>query len=476
MSGLHLAFQLMLLTWIALVVLCVRRTIAAGSVGLPAAFLLSMSFLYGGAFVYAVPGYTHLRADGHWYLKILDFSEHMVLEGTFASLLGVLGFVVGCGVFGTRRGRAHRPMPPVRRPPSYTRRVLLILGAVALASFALHFAGVSFPMSGAVLEAGRNLALSVICLGAASAVLNGRGYRGWIVLAALVPAYYLVGLGFTSYGFLFVTILLCFWLAVLKMPRRTAWPVAWGLALVVCYLALTLFMAWMSFREELRLIVWQPENDGSIVDVALRALQGIEPFSPWDFHALDLINIRLDLPLFVGRMIDWHARHPELREHGATLIIIPLVFLPHFIWPGKPERGGSGFMEHHTGMILSDETTFGTGSVFEFFVNFGYVGVFVGFLLLGLIISRIDRRAARSLASGNHLDFARWFAVGVVAVDPLVRPLFIVNGGLMTWLLTSLLIVVVRKPLRRGPRARATAEGGQFPSVAPVQAGSMAGR
>lgn len=448
--GLHLAFQVLLVAWVALVVLCAHRTIAAGSVGLPTAFLVSMSFLYGGAFVYAVPGYTHLRADAHWYLHALDFSEDMVLHGLFASFLGVLGFVVGCGTFGRQHRRACRP---VRRPPAYTRQVLMALGAAALASFAMHFAGAGFPMSAAVLEAGRSLGLAVVCLGAAAAVFNGRGWRRWMAVAALVPVYYLAGFGFVSYSFLFATVLASFWLAVLKKGGRTGWLGSAACIVAACYLVLTLFVAWMSIRDEIRQIVWEGSG-GSIVDAMSRAARMVEPFSPWDFTALDLINIRLNLPLFIGRMIDWHASHPELREYGATLITIPLVFLPRFLWPGKPERGGSDFMELHTGMVLSDDTTFGTGSVFEFFVNFGYVGVFVSLLAVGMIVRRIDRRAALSLAGGDYLDFARCFAVGAIAIDPLLRPIFIVNSGLMTWLLASLLVAVLRRPLASAVRQR----------------------
>ncbi|MDG1458116.1 MAG: hypothetical protein P8Q92_09585, partial [Pseudoprimorskyibacter sp.] len=91
LGDIHLAMQAMFLVWSALTVLIVRRTIARGSVGLPTALVLTMTFLYGGCFVYAVPGYTHLRPDGHWYLVQYDFSETLVMQATFASLLGVFG-------------------------------------------------------------------------------------------------------------------------------------------------------------------------------------------------------------------------------------------------------------------------------------------------------------------------------------------------------------------------------------------------
>jgi hypothetical protein len=451
LGDIHLAMQAMFLVWSALTVLIVRRTIARGSVGLPTALVLTMSFLYGGCFVYAVPGYTHLRPDGHWYLVQYDFSETLVMQATFASLLGVFGFAIGCGVFGKERKREPLADTSTFSLPNadYQRAVLGLLGGIALASFALHYLRVSFPMSGALLEAGRNLAVVCVCLGAVLAARQGQSITRWIAIAALIPLYYLVIWGFVSYGFLFGILIIGFWFAQIQKPVD-AGSVLWrvGATILVVYVVLTLFVGWSSFRNEIRLIIWQGA-EGSLGAVIWRAITQTEIFSLGNFDALDLVNIRLNLNIFIGRMIEQHQLFPELRQWGATLIVLPLVLLPRFIWPGKPARGGSGFMSEHTGITLSESATFGTGTVFEFFINFGYIGVFLGFIVLGLILTRIDRRAAAYLAAGDYLRFARLFVVGIVATDPLLRPFFIVNGAVFAWIIMTALNMLLARHLSK---------------------------
>ena len=434
--------QVMLLMWIALVVLIVRRTSASGSVGLPAALVLTMSFLYGGCFVYAVPGYTHLRPGANWYLNQLNFTEWQVVQGTFASLLGLLGFAIGTGVFRARQ-KAAAPFSTIpNRNSGSKKKVLFVLSVIGVASFALHYTGANFPMSGALSELGRNVAVAAICLGAYHAWASGKSIVVWVAVASLIPFYYLVLWGFVSYGFLFATLIISFWMArirrssVMKRLRLVL------LSFAIFWLILTLFVAWFSFRDEVRQIVWA--NSGqSLWGVLESALAETELFSPWNFGSLDMINIRLNLTIFIGRMIEHHQSFPQLKEWGGTLIILPLIVVPRFLWPGKLTRGGSGFMGEHTGMILSESTSFGTGTVFELFVNFGYVGVFLGFVVLGWVLRRIDRRAAYYLATGDTFKFVRLFVVGTVALDPLLRPFFIVNGAVFSWIMMSALKVVI---------------------------------
>jgi hypothetical protein len=80
--------------------------------------------------------------------------------------------------------------------------------------------------------------------------------------------------------------------------------------------------------------------------------------------------------------------------------------------------------------------------VLEFFVNFGYLGVFAGFIVLGWIISRIDRISAHHLLNGRYWEFSRLYLVGIIAIDPLLRPFFVVAGALIAWLLVTALMMV----------------------------------
>lgn len=446
-------FLLAGLAWFFLVARTIRhfQTVPGGSVGLPAALLMTMSFLYGGAFVYAMPGYTHLRPDGHWYLLGYGFTELMVLKATLVSLLGVFGFALGCGAlsFGSRNSSAAMALPPALPQKRDLQAVMGVLGVLGLTGFMGQYLHFRFEMSQALFETFRNVALAFLCTGFMVAVRQGQSYLRWVVLAALIPLYYLMVWGFVSYGFLVGMALLAFWMNQLRPQGRSQKFSLPGviLTIVLVYFLLFAFVAWFSFRDEIRHVVWEG-GDGEVLEVMWRAIKETKLLSPWNFEALDLINIRLNLNIFIGRMMEQHELHPELHQNGATLIILPLVLLPRFLWPDKPARGGSDFMEAHTGLSLSDSASFGTGSVFEFYINFGYVGVFIGFLIMGLVLSRLDRAAAAHLRKGEFMLFARLYVVGVVAIDPMQRPFFIVNGAVFAWIVMTFLRLAVTKRVR----------------------------
>ena len=437
-------FLVLGLIWAGLVIFTIQQTHSdpRGSVGLPAAVVLIMSFLYGGAFVYAIPSYSHLRPTAHWYLDKLDFTEIIVLQGTVASLIGLFAFSIGVGAFmPKRRVRKFRPCDISTIPlPSrgYRKRATFAFGMIGGLSFLGHFLELSFPMSSALFETGRNVALPYLALGSYLAVREGRSYFGLFLLTLFVPIYYLFIWGFTSLGFTFMMAILAFWMSQLRKPGGSISKV-WGVVMTlgIIWIILTLFVAWFSIREEIRSVVWGGQ-DGSVLAILLTAGQRMEIFSPWNFDSLDFINIRLNLPIFIGKMIERHQELPELRQWGATLIILPLVVLPRFAWPGKPERGGSDFISEHTGLTFYGDTSFGIGSVFEFYVNFGYVGVFLGFLILGMVVRYLDRKASVSLQQGNYFKFMIFMTFGLYSIDPLQRPFFVFNGMVFAVILLSI--------------------------------------
>ena len=450
-------FLLLGMIWAWLVVFTIRRIHSdpEGSVGLPTAVVLIMSFLYGGAFVYAVPGYSHLRPGANWYLDRLDFSEMMVLKGTIASLIGLFAFSIGTGAFRQKiRVRRFRPADISTAPlPSrrYRKRATFALGTIGVMTFLGHYVGLNFPMSAALFETGRNVTVAFLVLGAYLAMREGRSYVGWFLVAALVPIYYLGIWGFTSLGFMFVMAIAGFWMSQLRKPTVGLPRIAsFAFTIGAIWILLTLFVGWFSLRDEIRMVVWS-NQEGSVLRIILAGAREMEMFSPWNFDSLDFVNIRLDLPLFIGKMMERHLQIPDLRAWGSTLYILPLVLLPRFVWPDKPVRGGTEFMSQHTGLTFTEDVTFGTGSVFEFYVNFGYLGVFFGFLILGWFVRYLDLKASRSLISGKYISFMIFMTLGLYSIDPLLRPFFIFNGLVFSFIVLNLAKPVLQAWLvRRG--------------------------
>ncbi len=438
-------FTICALGWVWLVARVVSRTIGAGSVGLPAAWLFAVSFMYGGAFVYALPAYDHLRPDGHWYLRTLDFTGSTVLTGLMASLLGLAGFALGCGAFAPRRVAA-KPLP-TRTNTAHASQLLWFMGGIAAIGLVLHASRVSFPMSAAILQVTRNMAVACVCLGAAIAVARGRPLWTWAMIGGLLPAYFLLVWGFVSYGFVVLTIYAGFCISVLRPRRLARWKLVL-LGVATLYLLLMLFVAWMSFRSEIRGVIWTGGTWSARWAVLAQALAGIEWAWPASPAALDWINIRLNQTMMVGKVIERHGHHPELRQHGATLWVVLLAWVPRVLWPGKPEMGGSTFMAEHIGRVFSESSTFGVGPIIEFYVNFGYSGIFLGCVILGFCLRWLDRRAAMSLAGCDLFGFLKWFTIGVALIAPSSMMIFVAASAAMAYIGMTALGAMLRRPRR----------------------------
>jgi hypothetical protein len=438
----HMSTEMLLIAaaWVLCIVLVSRVTCrgATGSIGLPMACMFAMAFQFCGFIAYAVPGYSHLRSDGSLYLQSYQFTEQTVKLGVEASFLGVVGFVIGSCLLvrDRRRLTAARALPvPLDLPGLERKRLLFLLGLIAVAGFVLYRVELPIPMIQALLLVARNIAVVTVCLGAAFAVrsLRPRSYFVWLLPAAAIPATYLVVWGFVSYGFVVFTCFAGFWLAVLA-PRRLS-PLAIGAGgALVTYGLLSLFVLWMSFRDQLRAVLWsEGAGIGERMTAVGDALASVELLSPTNFASLDWLNIRLNQYVFVGKAIEWHAIWPDLRLHGETLYIAAFAWIPRFLWPDKPELGGNKLIADHTGMSFHESATFGSGPVFDFFINFGLPGVLVGMIVLGLVVRLVDLEGARALDRGRTLDFVKWFVVGMSFVQPLTEVFFMINTALVSW-------------------------------------------
>lgn len=427
------------LCWISMIVLVSRLTIrsADGSVGLPMAFLFSTTFLYCGAFVYLNPDYSHLRTDGDLYLQSYDFSNNTVLMGVKATVTGIIGFAIGCFLASARSLRPPGfPAQHLQRIALNDRKTLMaFLGIFAILGFMLNGVSIPIPMAQAITQVARNVAIALICIGAALAVFTDgqRSYWRWAFLAASIPAAYIIFWGFTSYGFISFTVFAGFWLAVLASRRLGAIRIGAG-SIVIVYILISLFVAWMSFRTELRAVLWKDEAGlEERVTAITDAFGQTELLSPSNLASLDLVNGRLNQYIFVGKAMEWHELNTDLWLEGETLLQVLIAWVPRFLWPDKPEMGGSEFVANHTGMVFADGVTFGSGPVFEFYVNYGYTGVLLGFIMLGYLLRKIDRAASRALRHARLHDFIRWFTVGLAFIAPLTELFFIFNTAFMAW-------------------------------------------
>jgi hypothetical protein len=68
-------------------------------------------------------------------------------------------------------------------------------------------------------------------------------------------------------------------------------------------------------------------------------------------------------------------------------------------------------------------------NVMEFHINFGMPGLVVGFVILGLVLGRLDRHAAIALAKGDHAGAIMCFLPAVALIQPLGSLVELASGS-----------------------------------------------
>jgi hypothetical protein len=119
---------------------------------------------------------------------------------------------------------------------------------------------------------------------------------------------------------------------------------------------------------------------------------------------------------------------PDTYENGQTVVLALFGWIPRFLWPGKPERGSSEFLTKHSGKVVAEGSSFGAGPIFEFYANFGYIGVFFGFVVLGVGVRSLDIAANNNLTNGRMDRFVRYFLLGLTMLQPLADLFFTVTA------------------------------------------------
>ncbi|MCG3175524.1 MAG: hypothetical protein MOGMAGMI_00457 [Candidatus Omnitrophica bacterium] len=261
-------------------------------------------------------------------------------------------------------------------------------------------------------SAGWSLLVAGVCLATWRAALAGSrlSILRWLAVSSLFPAYSLIGDGFLSFGIAALSVIFVF-VAVFYRPK---WQVAL-LSLVSIYMGLSLFVTYMRDRGDIRAEVWYGESSLSTsATKAFEMLSNFEFFDPYDENHLYRVDLRLNQNELVGRSVDLIRSGVVPSGRGETLIMAVAAMVPRIIWRDKPVEAGSGdIVSRYTGLIFAQGTSVGVGQVMEFYINFGNVGVFVGFLFFGLILRVFDVVAATHLRRGDWTGFIFWFVPGM---------------------------------------------------------------
>lgn len=381
-------------------------------VGLLVAYLAGSWLNYWvGAFVYALPWFqsTAFGIDAH----------RRTLEGFALSTQGLFAFAAGavlCAMLFRKPVRTEAASQIQSRPTNSIAWIYIALGVgftvLFLGGLGQYIGGLS-----AILTGGQSLILAGLCLMCWDALQTKNMYRLFAVLTAtiiLLPVVTVSSQGLLGYG-VSAAIAVVSFVAVGYRPR---WQLLIaGFAGVV--LGMSVYVGYMKSRDQIRAVTWAGAAAGieQRLSVVGNTLAEVELFDFRDQQSLNLVDHRLNMNYLVGSAMDYTPKATPF-ANGETLWLGVVALVPRALWPDKPYRGGSmGYVSEYTGIVFALGTSVGMGQVFEFFINFGHVGVWLGMFVLGGLISWLDARSAVAVHQKAWLQFTMWYLPGVALLQ-----------------------------------------------------------
>jgi hypothetical protein len=236
----------------------------------------------------------------------------------------------------------------------------------------------------------------------------------WLAVLAAYPILVLMLGGFMSYGAMAVIIVLAGVVVTYKNPVRIA-----GAAIVLLAFGMSFFLSYFQHREEIRAAVWGGANTDARIEATLGAVRDVKPFDPNNQAQMFALDQRLNQNYFVGLSAQRIQSGAVGYLYGRSLVEGAQALIPRALWPDKPVVAGSPkIVSEMTGLDLSQSTSWGVGNVMEFNINFGISGVIVGFLLLGLVLGKLDRSAAENDIAGNLGQTFIPFLTAIALIQP----------------------------------------------------------
>ncbi|MCS7082995.1 MAG: O-antigen polysaccharide polymerase Wzy [Rhodothermia bacterium] len=286
--------------------------------------------------------------------------------------------------------------------------IYIIVGLLSYWVFSYLFSGI--PTLHAIIAVGQQLIIVGLCLACWRAWKNNSmgEFIIWLSVSFLFPFLTIITRGFLGYGITSLLIVLIFAFNLFKKRWITIF-----LFFVIGYLGLSLYVSYMRDRGIIREIVWSGRSYEDRINQIIDTIINFEAFDIRNITHLHTIDDRLNQNRLIGASVYYLARSQEF-ANGSTLWESILALVPRVIWPEKPVYAGSSdLVSRFTGLRFAEGTSVGIGHVMEFYVNFGTLGVVIGFVVLGILIALIDDAAKHNLNKNNWRNFSLWFLIGI---------------------------------------------------------------
>lgn len=397
-----------------------------GTVGLAIAYFVLFAMVHiPGALAYLDPGFA---PSPPWIVE----------AGYELATWAIVAFAVGVYL-------ANRFPLTLRQPRGKLSSPRLYRLAISLYVFGLFTEIVLMPVLGrvptltAVLAGFTNVSIAGVCLGLYGAFKSKSAalLRHWTLLTLLFPLISLIGSAFLGAGVYSMIVVVCFaYFFARRVPPRY---ILVGIGLI--YVGLSFFVVYLDERDELRRAVWiEGRGFEHRVDSVMDMFSKFEWFDPSNRNHLEAIDRRLNQNFFLGLAKTRVESGQEELAGGRTFVFAITGLIPRVIWPNKPSIGGGGdIVADYTGLTFRN-TSVGVGQVFEFYINFGFIGVLLGMAIFGGTVQIVDRTSARGLSTNNPRLFILAFLPGV-AMMQVEGTMVEVTTSAVSSVLSALLII-----------------------------------
>lgn len=383
--------------------------------------------------------YAYIAAFGieHWFGALAHAmpwsafpdSTNTIVGFTYTTL-GLACFVLGTAIIRRPRRLAANRASLVYSVPIEAHMMGHRYATLLLVSGALGWIAELTPLNGlpsvtSVISAAKQFLIAGICLKCWLAWHERDRKRlfTWLSLGLAFPFYTVIVTGFLGYGIVFLMTILIFVGAFFR-PRI---PLVVG-ASIALLAGVGFFATYLEHRQALRDAVWGDQPLEARIEAVQTIITSMSLFDPFNQMHLQALDTRLNQSWLVGASI---AYVPAVKDFaaGKTIYFAAIALIPRAIWPDKPVTAGSmGMVTEYTGIGFAEGISVGMGQVMEFYVNFGTLGVAVGFFLLGMLIRFLDMRIAERVQTASWPQFALWFGVGAATLQPIGQLLEITSS------------------------------------------------
>ncbi len=409
-------------------------------VGLIFSYMLQMWAIHGlGAAIYILPWYEYFEP------RIVEIGFQQASYGFIALALGsslIAPFII-------QQLISTSPSPVSYPPEPRLAKIYIAIGLICYLFFLP--ASSQIPSATAFTAAGWRLTavgMALILWEAFQKRAWGKFSAGLVGFSFGLPLLTIVVEGFLSFGAMTILSLLAF-VGSFFRPRRLVILLGFSIA----YLGLSGYVTYMRDRPTIREAVWGGYAWGERTGALSQSFQDWEWLNLRNEDHLQRMDERLNQNVLVGAGVHYLGVGFTEFAGGATVGQAILSLIPRAIWPEKPIYAGSGtLVSDYTGIPFEEGTSVGIGQVLEFYINWGTIGVVLGFLILSIVVAILDWAASQRLQRGDWQGFAYFYLPGLSLIETggsLVGMISSSAAGLLTiYLVNRYLLYRLRRKSR----------------------------